>query len=161
MNTKYITLLIAFGTLTACGGGGGGGGDSSGGGSTGNTTEAAPEPVPAPVTVSVSRTMGDLSIPDTLDYKPIEDYSLDIDASNDVTGRAFASVYTEYEDDGSGVLTPVYDSKIASTSLNNGSAQIDFSAAEHVDAFLVEIWTYDGNPPAQKLVSASSNNLAW
>ncbi len=42
MNTKYITLLIAFGTLTACGGGGGGGGDSSGGGSTGNTTEAAP-----------------------------------------------------------------------------------------------------------------------
>ncbi|MCG9662583.1 MULTISPECIES: hypothetical protein [Vibrio] len=162
MNTKYIALLIAFGTLTACGGGGGGG-DSSGGGSTGNTTEAAPEPAPAPppVTVSVTRTMDDLSIPDTLDYKPIEDYSLDIDASNDVTGRAFASVYTEYEDDGSGVLTPVYDSKIASTSLDNGSAQIDFSAAEHVDAFLVEIWTYDGNPPAQKLVSASSSNLAW
>lgn len=159
MKTEYIIPMIALGILTACGGGGGGGGDASDG-STGNTSDSAPSE-PSPPVQPVVRTMEDLSIPDTMDYKPSEGYSLTVDASNEVSGRAFVSVYTDYQSASSGEWLPDYDSRIASTGLSNGSARIEFTAAEHVNAFLVEIWTYDGQPPRQKIVSAEDSLLIW
>ncbi|WP_112478041.1 hypothetical protein [Vibrio variabilis] len=105
--------------------------------------------------------MEDLSIPDDFDYRPIEAYSLLVDATNDVNGRAFVSVYTEFSEKASGELEPNYESKVASQALRNGKAELNFNAAEHVGSFLVEIWTYDGNDPVKKLVTASSEKLTW
>ncbi|MGF1750955.1 MULTISPECIES: hypothetical protein [Vibrio] len=143
-----ILFITTLGMVTACGGGGGGGDSSGGGGST-------------PTPVVASRTMADLSIPDELDYKPVEAYTLSVDASSSVLGRAMVSVYTQFDSPASGEITPVYDSRIASLSLQGGIGELDFSSAEHIDAFLVEIWTHDGNPPLQKVVSATSPHLVW
>ena len=143
-----ILFITTLGMVTACGGGGGGG-DSSGGGT----------PTPAPVVAE--RTMEDLSIPDELDYNPVEAYTLSVDATAEVSGRALVSIYTEFASQSTGEVVPVYDSRIASLSLQSGKGSIDFSSAEHVNEFLLEIWTHDGNPPLQKIVSAGSENLVW
>ncbi|MCL9776246.1 hypothetical protein [Vibrio methylphosphonaticus] len=151
-----ILFITTLGMVTACGGGGGGG-DSTGGG----TPTPAPIQTPATTPTAASRTMADLSIPDELDYNPVEEYALSVDASGEVSGRALVSVYTDFTIQSSGEALPVYDSRIASVSLQSGKGNIDFSSAEHVDEFLLEIWTHDGNPPLQKIVSADTENLVW
>ncbi|MFS1414863.1 hypothetical protein BCU70_02375 [Vibrio sp. 10N.286.49.C2] len=159
MKTTLITSIMSLGLVTACGGGGGGG-DSSGGGS---STPAQTPPVtatPAPP-AAATRTMSDLTIPDDLDYKPVEALTLTVDASGSVSGRALVSVYTEFESQLSGEVVPVYDSRIASQSLKNGLGELEFSSPEHIKTVLVEIWTHDGNPPLQKLVAVNSSNLSW
>lgn len=161
MKALTVTSIISLGLLVGCGGGGGGG-ESGGSVSAPPAAAPTPTPVPAPTPVAVTgRTMEDLSIPDDFDYQPVEAYSLIVDASNDVTGRAFVTVYTEFSEQASGELEPNYESKVASQALSNGKAELKFNAAEHVGSFLVEIWTYDGNDPVKKLVSASSANIAW
>jgi hypothetical protein len=163
MKALTVTSIISLGLLVGCGGGGGG---SDSGGSVSTPPATAPDPAPAPVpaptpVVVTERTMEDLSIPNDFDYQPIEAYSLIVDATNDVNGRAFVSIYTEFVEKSSGELEPNYESKVASQALRNGKAELNFNAAEHVGAFLVEIWTYDGNDPVKKLVNASSENLTW
>ncbi|GMQ48755.1 hypothetical protein [Vibrio sp. 10N] len=161
MKALTVTSIISLGLLVGCGGGGGGS-DSGGGTSTppAAVPDPAPEPTPTPV-AEAERTMEDLSIPDDFDYQPIEEYSLTVDATNDVNGRAFISVYTEYNENASGDLEPNYESKVASQALSDGKGELSFNAAEHVGSFLVEIWTYDGNAPVKKLVKASNKNLSW
>ncbi|WP_234496789.1 hypothetical protein [Vibrio maritimus] len=165
MKALTVTSIISLGLVVGCGGGGGGEGGS--GGSVAAETPPAvapapePTPAPAPTPVSVARTMEDLSIPDSFDYQPIEEYSLTIDASSDVSGRAFVTVYTEFEELASGEVEPKYESKVASQALTSGKAKLSFNAAEHVGTFLVEIWTYDGNDPVKKQISATSSTLTW
>jgi hypothetical protein len=155
MKVSTVVSIISLGLIVGCGGGGGGS-DS------GSSVSTPPATVPAPpVSLETERTMEDLSIPDDFDYQPIKSYSLSIDASNDVQGRAFVSVYTEFFENATGEWEPNYDSKVASQSLQDGKAELSFNAAEHVGAFLVEIWTYDGNDPVKKRVDASSENLTW
>lgn len=163
MKTLTVTSILSLGLLVGCGGGGGGGGGSDSGGASTPPPSAPPSaPTPAPVPVVVTeRTMEDLSIPDDFDFQPVEAYSLMVDASTEVSGRAYVSVYTDYSEQASGEFEPNYESKVASQSLSSGVAELNFNAAEHIDSFLVEIWTYDGNAPIKKLVSATSANLSW
>ncbi|CAH0529975.1 hypothetical protein [Vibrio hippocampi] len=160
---NVMMLIAALGLITACGGSGGGGSKSS----------ASPDPAPEvaaieeateevieviePVVVS----MQELQVPDEFDYQPFTDFTLDVDLSNELTQRAFVSVYTEFEQGESGSWTANYDSKVASQSLSNGQASLSFTSAEHISQFLVEIWTYDGNAPQQKVLEGSSETLYW
>ena len=137
MKTK-LPYFALIGLLTACGGGGGDGGGSS----AGSADSGSPSTTPADVSTTEDdvtlRSMSDLSIADGFSFNPVMGHSLDVDISAYSTERAYVSVYGEYVENGDGSYSPNYNSRISSSSLDNGTVSLDFCVSEAQQYVLAE-----------------------
>ncbi|PMK03217.1 hypothetical protein [Vibrio sp. 10N.261.55.A7] len=156
LNSVLISALVL--SLVGCGGGGGGEGSST-------ATPAAASPASSETAASesfvetvVQRSMSELSIPDGFSFNPIKDHSFDVDISNFSTQRAYVSVYGEYSEDSDGTIQANYSSRIASSALSSGVAELNFCIADSQQMLLAEIWFYDGTDPLQVVIPASQTD---
>ncbi|WGV98149.1 hypothetical protein QF117_04635 [Vibrio sp. YMD68] len=162
MDIKWITLSLSF-FLLACGGGGDGG-DSTPANKT-ITAEEQDESVGSAGsienTLAVQRTTQDLSIPDGFSFNPVVEYTFDVDISAYSTQRAYVSVYGDYVPLPNGGFAPNFNSRITSTSLENGQAALEFFISDSQSSVLAEIWFYDGSDPIQYQFTPSQNSWIW
>ncbi|MCW8335179.1 hypothetical protein J4N42_17910 [Vibrio sp. SCSIO 43135] len=158
MKTK-LPYFALIGLLTACGGGGGDGGGSS----AGSADSGSPSTTPADASTTEDdvtlRSMSDLSIADGFSFNPVMGHSLDVDISAYSTERAYVSVYGEYVENGDGSYSPNYNSRISSSSLDNGTVSLDFCVSEAQQYVLAEVWFYDGSAPIQEILDTSSMSI--
>ncbi|WP_087022328.1 hypothetical protein [Thaumasiovibrio subtropicus] len=147
MNIQLLVSTAMMFTLVGCGGGGGGGGDIG-------TSPVAPAPVAPTPSAEVIQTR-DLIAPEGTDYDPIAMSTLTVDISATTTERAYLTVYEAYTEAENGDLVPHYNSKIASTALNEGKAEIALALCEVEMRYLAEIWFYDGSLPQQVVLNSA------
>ncbi|MGF1719302.1 hypothetical protein L4D20_04555 [Vibrio kyushuensis] len=165
MNIKWTALSIVF-ALTACGGGGGGEGGgsssstgSSGSGSAGSTSTIIEES--STESAVVARTMQDLVVPDDFSYNPVMGHHFDVDISAYSSQRAYISVYGQFTVNQDGSYKPDFNSRITSTSLDNGTASLEFCISDSQSSVLAEIWFYDGSDPIQHQFTTAQNQWIW
>ncbi|MCK6263626.1 hypothetical protein KP803_10115 [Vibrio sp. ZSDE26] len=161
MNTKWIILIITS-FLCACGGGGGGSDSSSGSGSgsvdSPSATIVATDDSNAPENATVAqRTMSDLNVPEGFSYNPVMGHQFDVDISSYTTERAYISIYGAYATNQDGSYTPNFNSRITSSTLDDGTASLDFCISDSQSMVLAEVWFYDGSDPIQVVIPASQN----
>ncbi|MGC9402892.1 hypothetical protein ACP43V_10600 [Vibrio genomosp. F10 str. 9ZC157] len=161
MDIKWITLSLSF-FLLACGGGGDGGSPPT---NKTITTEEQGESAGSAGfienTLAVQRTTQDLSIPDGFSFNPVVEYTFDVDISGYSTQRAYVSIYGNYVPLQDGSFVPNFNSRITSSSLDNGKAALEFIISDSQSSVLAEIWFYDGSDPIQYQFTPSQNSWIW
>ncbi len=107
------------------------------------------------------RYMADLSVPNGFSYDTSQTYSLTADLSLFANQKGYLSVYSQFEAESDGSYQPQYSSRLVSTPLDSGTASISFTLASATTEFLVEVWSYDGNDPLQKIFSGEDGQISW
>ena len=151
--------IISLVLLQACGGGGGGS-DSDSSPSADTPSESDTDSA-QDIELVVLRDMQDLSIPDGFSYKAIQTYQLDVSLSGLFSTRSYLSIYSGFTMGSDGTYQADNGSKVAGGPLTSGVIDVSFSLPSSTSEFLVEVWTYDGNPPLQKVFLTSETSYIW
>ena len=161
---KIMTSLIFVFTLAACGGSGGGSQPESI-----TSVDNSDLDVNAIVETDGQAVieMGDLKASAEFNFtsKHQVKVSLDltelIDFHNQTGQRAYVSVYREYMLLPSGIFYPDSSSRVLGGEINDGQFQHSFVSLNNQDAYLIEIWFYNGEPPIQKEQTIVASNITW
>ncbi len=159
-------LWVAFLILQGCGGGGS---DSNFAAVVDGAIEADDVTETPTVTETLEtaeeseplRYMADLSVPDGFSYDTNQTYSLTADLSLFANQKGYLSVYSQFETKSDGSYQPQYSSRLAAIPLDSGMASISFTLANATTEFLVEVWSYDGNDPLQKVFNSENPQISW
>lgn len=143
MKNILMVFLMSL-SLIACGGG-----DSG--------SSSGPSNSDKPVTVKTE----DLLAPDDFTFNPITLQKLTIDLSGSLPERTHVSVYSLFSEVGKENYIVNYDSKIIDSAMTNGQLTLEFSLAESQSEIVVEIWSYDGSQPLQKMFEINGEALVW
>ncbi|MGL4829800.1 MAG: hypothetical protein ACRCXG_10925 [Vibrio sp.] len=96
-------------------------------------------------------TTSQLAVPAEFSYNPVAQIQVTADISAYRTDRAFISFYSQYTASGDGTYYPAYESRITSSALTLGIANLSFSYPLSQSSLLAEIWFYDGSAPLQQV----------
>lgn len=146
--------------LQGCGGGGGGDGESNSSPVADTLTETVTDSSSQIEPVAL-RDMQDLSIPDGFSYGSVETYQLDVSVSELFSKRSYLSIYTEFLIGSDGAYQANNGSKVTAVPLESGEIEVSFSLPSATSEFLVEIWSYDGNPPLQRVFQTAEKRATW
>ncbi|WED28481.1 hypothetical protein L3V77_21250 [Vibrio sp. DW001] len=155
MRKLWIMSLVL---LQACGGGGG---SDSGSSPSADTPAESDTGSTQDIELVVLRDMQDLSIPDGFSYKAIQTYQLDVSLSGLFSTRSYLSIYSGFTTRSDGTYQADNGSKVTGGPLTSGIIDVSFSLSSSTSEFLIEVWTYDGNPPLQKVFSTTGNRFVW
>ncbi|GEA50293.1 hypothetical protein VIN01S_10970 [Vibrio inusitatus NBRC 102082] len=162
MNTlTKTTSILAVLILTACGGGGS---DSSSGAAQVEEPSSDIDNQGSEDTSSVQnplRSMQDLAVPVDFDYNPTQSVDVLVDISAVSTKRAYISVYSEFQQNTDGTLTPDYSYRIANGALDTGKGEITITYAQEYTSLLAEIWFYDGTEPMQRIITRDNSKITY
>lgn len=100
---------------------------------------------------SSNLTTTQLSVPAEFNYHPAAQIDIQADISAIRTDRAFIAFYSQYSTSSNGTYQAVYESRITSSALTLGVANLSFSYPLSQSSLLAEIWFYDGSAPLQQI----------
>ena len=156
INTQIQLMTVAVLSLFIYGCGGSDGGSSSSGG----TQDLVVEPSQESVLVATVE-MDDLLAEEDFNFTSKNQIQVSLALTNYPYERSYVSIYSEYQQLDSGDYYPESTSRVISGVLTEGKFVQSFVSSINTQQYLLEIWSYDGQPPVQKELFLQENKLIW
>lgn len=107
----------------------------------------------------VMRNMNELSVPHTFNYAVIQSQCLKIDLAPTGINDGLVSIYSEFETLPNGKHQAVSGSKIVSTALVNGAAEVTFQLVNTSTSILIELWSDNENASIQTVAHVGNGPI--
>ena len=141
--TFYLTVLI---TLSGCGG---------------DSTEESTASAPAQQNNDPVADMNALVATPNFTFTTKTNISVNLQLEQNDTERNHVNIYRSYQALENGRYYPNPASRVVSGALVNGKFIHSFIGLYQQQQYLIEIWTFDGSPPLQKIIIVNNNQLTW
>jgi hypothetical protein len=155
-NTQIQLMKVAILSLFIYGCGGSEGGSSSNEDSQASVVESSEEAV-----LIATVEMDDLLAEEDFNFTSKNQIEVSLSLADYQYERGYISIYSGYQQLDSGDYYPDSTSRVIAGAVVAGEFAQSFVSSTNNQQYLLEIWSYDGQPPMQKELFLQDNKLIW